>query len=64
MQHRIRMAKDMDEACEEESNEMPDIPSTIPFLPHIVSLIYNVVNRLKFAPYRHPQTSWEIWIVS
>ncbi|KAM2104619.1 hypothetical protein ACFX1R_015201 [Malus domestica] len=35
VQHRIRMAKDMDAACEEESNEMPDIPSTIPFLPHI-----------------------------
>lgn len=35
VQHRIRMARDMDEACEEESNEMPDIPSTIPFLPHM-----------------------------
>ncbi|CAB4317493.1 unnamed protein product [Prunus armeniaca] len=35
VQHRIKMAKDIDEACEEESNEMPDIPSTIPFLNHV-----------------------------
>ncbi|BBN68273.1 alpha/beta-Hydrolases superfamily protein, partial [Prunus dulcis] len=32
VQHYIKMVKDIDEACEEESNEMPDIPSTIPFL--------------------------------
>lgn len=49
MQHRIKMAKDIDEACEEESNEMPDIPSTIPFLNHVVSFIYNVANCLELA---------------
>lgn len=45
MQHRIKIAKDMDEAYEEESNEMPDIPSTITFFTHMVSFIFH---RLQF----------------
>ncbi|XP_004303534.1 PREDICTED: uncharacterized protein LOC101297359 [Fragaria vesca subsp. vesca] len=35
VQHRIKMAKDFNESGEEESNEMPDIPSSIPFLPYV-----------------------------
>ncbi|PRQ44018.1 putative Heat shock protein DnaJ, cysteine-rich [Rosa chinensis] len=35
VQHRIKMAKDFNESGEEESNEMPDIPSSIPFLPSV-----------------------------
>ncbi|KAF8396391.1 hypothetical protein HHK36_018008 [Tetracentron sinense] len=35
VQHRIKSAKVIDEISEEEANEMPDIPSSIPFLPHM-----------------------------
>ncbi|KAK9921331.1 hypothetical protein M0R45_029844 [Rubus argutus] len=35
VQHRIKMAKDFNESGVEESNEMPDIPSSIPFLPYV-----------------------------
>ncbi|XP_050382620.1 protein ORANGE-LIKE, chloroplastic [Argentina anserina] len=35
VQHRIKMAKDFNENSEEDSNEMPDIPSSIPFLPYV-----------------------------
>ncbi|XP_062005005.1 protein ORANGE-LIKE, chloroplastic [Rosa rugosa] len=37
VQHRIKMAKDFYESGEEESNEMPDIPSSIPFLPSVTA---------------------------
>ncbi|RZC90862.1 hypothetical protein C5167_028694 [Papaver somniferum] len=33
VQQRIKNAKALDESSDEEANEMPDIPSTIPFLP-------------------------------
>lgn len=42
MQHRIKTAKDVNESGEEVSNEMPDIPSSIPFLPYVVSLIISI----------------------
>ncbi|MCL7030191.1 hypothetical protein MKW94_027925 [Papaver nudicaule] len=35
VQQRIKNAKALDESSEEEANEMPDIPSTIPFLPFV-----------------------------
>lgn len=33
--------KVVNEISEEEANEMPDIPSSIPFLPHVVSFKMN-----------------------
>lgn len=38
MQQRIKGLKVIDESSEEEANEMPEIPSSIPFLPYVVSL--------------------------
>lgn len=38
MQQRIKSVKVFDENGEEEANEMPDMPSSIPFLPHVVIL--------------------------
>lgn len=38
MQERIKDVKGIDESGEEEADEMPEIPSSIPFLPHVVSL--------------------------
>ncbi|KAF5750532.1 hypothetical protein HS088_TW03G00869 [Tripterygium wilfordii] len=35
VQQRLKSMKVIDESGEEEANEMPDIPSTIPFLPHV-----------------------------
>ncbi|OVA10025.1 hypothetical protein BVC80_1751g200 [Macleaya cordata] len=35
VQQRLKGAQALDESNEEEANEMPDIPSTIPFLPHV-----------------------------
>ncbi|KAI3856010.1 hypothetical protein MKW92_026528 [Papaver armeniacum] len=35
VQQRIKNAKALDESSDEEANEMPDIPSTIPFLPFV-----------------------------
>ncbi|KAI3884834.1 hypothetical protein MKX03_009924 [Papaver bracteatum] len=35
VQQRIKNAKVLDESSDEEANEMPDIPSTIPFLPFV-----------------------------
>lgn len=49
MQHRIKMAKDFNESGVEESDEMPDIPSSIPFLPHVVSFMISFNYKLNFA---------------
>ena len=38
MQQHIRGIKIIDENGEEEANEMPDMPSSIPFLPLVVIL--------------------------
>lgn len=35
VQQRIKNVKVVNEISEEEANEMPDIPSSIPFLPHV-----------------------------
>ncbi|XP_065636080.1 protein ORANGE-LIKE, chloroplastic [Quercus suber] len=35
VQQRIKNVKVVNESSEEEANEMPDIPSSIPFLPHV-----------------------------
>ncbi|KAJ4705294.1 chaperone protein dnaJ-related [Melia azedarach] len=35
VQQRIKSLKVIDESSEEEANEMPEIPSSIPFLPHV-----------------------------
>ncbi|XP_041027523.1 protein ORANGE-LIKE, chloroplastic-like isoform X2 [Juglans microcarpa x Juglans regia] len=35
VQERIKGVKAINESDEEEANEMPDIPSSIPFLPHV-----------------------------
>lgn len=35
VQQRIKEMKDVDETEDEIANEMPDIPSSIPFLPHV-----------------------------
>ncbi|KAI3994487.1 hypothetical protein MKX01_012744 [Papaver californicum] len=35
VQQRLKNAKALDESSDEEANEMPDIPSTIPFLPFV-----------------------------
>ena len=39
MQQRLKSVKKaVNEKGEEEANEMPEIPSSIPFLPHVVSV--------------------------
>lgn len=43
MQQRIKGLKVIDESGEEEASEMPEIPSSIPFLPYVVSLETNFV---------------------
>jgi hypothetical protein len=37
VQQRIKNLKVVDESGEEDADEMPDMPSSIPFLPHVVS---------------------------
>jgi hypothetical protein len=41
VQQRIKGVKVVDESVEEDANEMLDIPSSIPFLPHVVSFEMN-----------------------
>lgn len=38
MQQRIKGLKVIDESGEEVASEMPEIPSSIPFLPYVVRL--------------------------
>ncbi|XVF66751.1 hypothetical protein PTKIN_Ptkin10aG0062700 [Pterospermum kingtungense] len=38
IQQRIKKVKDIDENGDEETDEMPDIPSSIPFLSNVVDL--------------------------
>lgn len=62
MQQRIKSIGEVDEKGVEEPNEMPDMPSSIPFLPHVVSISQFHKEAFDFG-YFVQQENKGIWIL-